>query len=187
MNDATQKKSVLKQKAIQELTKYLMNFVYLACFFGAFTWYRRFILAEYRITYMHYGIAVIEALILAKVILIGDAIHLGRGFEERPLIWPTLYKAVVFTIFVGIFGVFEHAIGGWLHGEGLMGGIHKLMSSGKYELLTRCLITFFAFIPFFAFQELGQVLGEGKIRKLFFRRRTAPGFDSFGVSEQPAH
>ncbi|MBP1598046.1 MAG: hypothetical protein H6Q05_3423 [Acidobacteria bacterium] len=33
-------------------------------------------------------------------------------------------------------------------------------------------VTFDAFIPFFAFRELGRVLGEGKIRTLFFRKRT---------------
>jgi len=40
-------------------------------------------------------------------------------------------------------------------------------------LLARCLITFVAFIPFFAFKELGRVLGEDKIRTLFFRGRAA--------------
>jgi hypothetical protein len=44
----------------------LGHFIYLAIFFGVFTWYRRFVLAEYRITYLHYGTAIIEALILAK-------------------------------------------------------------------------------------------------------------------------
>jgi hypothetical protein len=32
-------------------------------------------------------------------------------------------------------------------------------------------VIFVAFVPFFAFRELGRVLGEGKIWALFFRRR----------------
>ena len=41
------------------------------------------------------------------------------------------------------------------------------MRIGKYELLARCLVTFVAFFPFFAFKELERVLGEGKIRTCF--------------------
>ena len=40
-----------------------------------------------------------------------------------------------------------------------------------YTPITGCLVIFVAFIPFFAFRELGRVLGEGKIRTLFFRKR----------------
>jgi len=173
MNGENKKKAGLKQKFVSELTEYWFTFLYLVFFFGAFAWYRRLMLAEYEISYLHYGVAVVEALVLAKVILIGDALHLGRRLEERPLIIPTLYKAVVFGAFVGVFGVIEHTIGGLLHGKGLAGGFDELKSEGIDELLGRCLVTFFAFIPFFAFKELGRVLGEGRMRKLFFRSQAA--------------
>ena len=164
-----------KHRMGQELVRYWVNVVYLAIFFGVFAWYRRFVLAEYRITYMHYGIAIIEALILAKVILIGDALGLNRGDETRPLIYPTVRKAIVFSIFVGIFAVIEHVVGGLFHGKGVAGGLATLWSEGRDEILARCLVTFFAFIPFFAFRELGMLLGEGKLRGLFFHRNTAAG------------
>jgi hypothetical protein len=164
-------KGTWKQRLLREVIRYWVNFVYLAVFLGVFAWYRRFILAEYQIGYFNYGAAGIEALILAKVILLGDALGLSRGFENKPLIYPTLYKAVVFSCFVGVFAVLEHIIGGVLHGKGVAGGLAKLWSEGKYELLARCLVTFFAFIPFFAFRELGTALGEGKIRRLFLKKR----------------
>jgi hypothetical protein len=167
-----------KQKFVSEMIDYWIVVVYLAFFFGFFTWYRRLILAEYQISYVHYGISIIEALVLAKVILIGDVFRLGRGLEDKPLIIPTIYKALVFSLFVGAFGILEHTIGGLLSGRGLAGGFDELMSVGKHELLARCLVTFFAFIPFFAFKELEPVLGEGTIRTLFFLgsgRRSSPG------------
>src|SRR5262249_22548392 len=135
-----------------ELVRYGTNFLYLAIFFGAFAWYRRFILAEYDISYLNYGTAIIEALILAKVIMLGDILGLSRGLENRPLIYPTLYKAVVFSCFVGLFAIVEHVIGGILHGKGAIGGLAELWGEGKYELIARCLVTFLAFIPFFAFR-----------------------------------
>jgi hypothetical protein len=171
MNGATKEKPGLKQRISHELLEYWINFVYLAIFFAVFTWYRRLILAEYHIAYLHYWIAVFEALIMAKVILVGDALRLGRRFEDKPLIFPALYKAFVFSLFVGLFAVLEHAIGGLLHGKGLAGGFREFMNEGKDELLARCLLTFFAFIPFFAFKELGRVMGDGKLGALFFFRR----------------
>ena len=60
---------------------------------------------------------------------------------------------------------------GWNIGDS--GTILATCSVGS-QSLARCLITFVAFIPFFAFKELGRVLGEDKIRTLFCRGRTAP-------------
>jgi hypothetical protein len=158
--------------------------MYLAVFFGLFTWYRRLVLAEYQISYLHYGVAFIQALVLAKVIMVGRALHLGQRLKDHPLILPTVYKAVVFSIFVGLFGVLEHTIIGLLHGKGIAGGFEELMSAGKDELLARCMIMFVAFIPFFAFEELERVLGEGKLGRLFFRRRSAEA-SGLSTDEKP--
>ena len=78
MNDANTKRAGWKSKAIHEMVEYYIIFMYLAVFFGLFTWYRRLVLAEYKIIYLHYGISVIKALVLAKVIMIGRALRLGR-------------------------------------------------------------------------------------------------------------
>jgi hypothetical protein len=117
-----------------------------------------------------------------KVIMLGDILRLGRRLEKKPLIFHTLYKTVVFGAWVAFFGVLEHTVSGLLHGMGLMGGWDELMSKGRDELLARCLVTFFAFIPFFAFKELGRVLGEHKIRELFFRRGAATESDLSGCN-----
>jgi len=178
MNFANTKRAGWKSKVIHEMVEYYIIFMYLAVFFGLFTWYRRLILAEHQIIYLHYGVSVIKALVLAKVIMVGRALRLGRRWlRDPPLIVPTVYKAIVFTIFVGIFGVVESTISGLLHGKGIAGGFDEFLSAGRLELLARSMVTFVAFIPFFAFEELGLVLGEGKLGKLFFRRRSAAESD----------
>jgi len=153
------------------MVEYWINFIYLAAFFCAFTWYRKLTLAEYQISSYHFGAGVIEALILAKVVLIGNALHLGKGFGNKPLIWPTLYKALVFVLFTGVFFVIEHTIVGIIHGQGWAEGVQHILIKGRDELLARCLVMFFSFIPFFAFQELSEASGEGKISAMFFRGR----------------
>ncbi len=161
----------LKKRVVRESIEYLFNFVYLAVFLSFFAWYRRLILAEYEIAYLNYGIAIVEALVLAKVVLAGDALGLGRGlFAGKPLIVPTLYRAVVFGIFVAAFRLIERTIGGLLHGKGLAGGFREMFAGDGYVVLANSLVVFFAFVPFFAFKELGRVLGERRIIGLFFRK-----------------
>jgi len=160
----------VKQKVRHELTEYGLNVIYLTLVFAAFTVYRRVLLSAHGITYTHYWVALIEALILGKVIMIGDIFRLGRGLESKPMIYPTLYKTLVFTAFVGVFKVIEHGIRGLLTGEGFMGGLTALFDKWSTELLANGLVVFVALIPFFAVKELGRVYGEKEIRTLFFRR-----------------
>ena len=170
MSIADKKKGNLKNKIFHELVEYWINVIYLTLVFAAFTQYRRFILAAHDITYTNYWVAVIEALILAKVIMIGVVFHLGRGLENKPLIYPTLYKTVVFTLFVAIFSVCEHLIKGLWQGTGLMGGLAGFLGKGPHELLANSLVVFVAFFPFFGVKELGRVLGQDKIQALFFQK-----------------
>lgn len=167
-----------KHKIGHELIQYGLIFMYLAFFFSVFTWYRRLILAEYHIYYLHYGISIFKALILAKVVLLGGTLGLGRQTPGRPLVISTLVNTIIFCLWVAAFDLLERTIIGLLHGRGLAGGVQEILHVGADELLVRCVLTFFAFIPFFAFKALAQELGETRIRELFFRQH--------GVRKTPA-
>ena len=171
MSSLDKNKRNQKKKLLHEVKVYWAYVIYLTLVFAAFTQYRRLILADVGIVYTNYGVALIKALIFAKVIMIGDVLHLGRRLENKPLIFPTLLKTVVFTLLVGIFVFIENAIKGLIRGEGAVEGLMEFLGKGPYEVLAGGLVIFVAFIPFFAFKELSRVLGgEGKILALFFRR-----------------
>jgi hypothetical protein len=160
----------LTEKVRHELLEYAFNVAYLTLVFAAFTQYRRFLLAEYSITYTNYWLALIGALILGKVIKIGSAFRLGRWLEHKPLIVPTIYKALLFCVFVVIFRVVEYAIKGLLHGDGLAAALGEFFAQkGIDEVLANSLVVLVALIPFFAVKELGRVLGTERIAALFFR------------------
>ena len=165
------KKSNWKKRVFTEMRSYLINVAYLAIFFGIFAWHRRLILAQHEISYLNYGISLIEALIFGKIVMIGDLLGLGRRLDKKPLIIVTFYKAAVFTILVFFFSVIEYGIRGLIGGKGVTGGIIDLINKDKYEIISRNLVIFFAFIPFFAFKELERVLGEKTVSRLFFRKR----------------
>jgi len=185
MSNGDKKPGGWKQKIAHEMVAYWINVLYLTVFFGMFFTYKRLVLAQYDISYEEYGISIIKALVLAKVIMLGDMLRIARGFEARPLVYPTLFRSVAFTFWVLGFVILEHLIRGFLHGKGLAGGFEEFLQQDRYELLGRGLIVFFAFIPFFAVKELGRVLGQGKIHELFFRRRVAEGSDRSTSSGSP--
>jgi hypothetical protein len=171
MNSPGRKKRNWKTLLFEEVVEFWINAAYLAMVFAAFTQYRRLLLAAHDITYTNYWVAVIEALILAKVIMIGAVLRLGRGLEDKPLIYPTLHKTVVFTVFVAVFTLLEHTIKGLWMGRGLLGGLVEYFGNGPHEFLAGALMLFVAFVPFFGVKELGRVLGKDRIWALFFQKR----------------
>jgi hypothetical protein len=167
--------SAAKVRVFAELKAFAIIALYLWVILGAFTVYRRLILAESGITYLHYGVALIEALIIAKVILIGSLFGFSRRFEDKPLIVPVLYKSMLFGILVVLFGVVEHLVDGWMHKQGLLGGLREMRATGAYELAARTLILVTALVPFVAFGEVSRVLGGNRLASLFFSTREVSG------------
>jgi hypothetical protein len=163
----------LEQKIAYELQRFMTVFLYLALLIGAFNTYRWLLMAEYHVGYFVYGYGLLEALALAKIVVVGESLHLGERFSHRPLIVPSLYKAMLFGIIVLAFSLIEHLITGFLHGQNLAEIFSELHSRKGYEILARILVMFVAFIPFFAFREAGRALGRVKLFELFFRSRAA--------------
>ena len=175
-----------KQVLVHELFDYFFNFAFLAAFFGAFAWYRRFVLAEYHIQYLGYWVPLIKAAILAKVIMIGDIMHLGRKFQDKPLAVTTLYRTVVFAVFVVLFTVLEHILSALIHGKPAAEGIAEIVNMGMDEVLASCVLILVCFVPFFAMKELERMFGAEKIRGLFFRGHAEEVKTRAEVTSDPA-
>jgi hypothetical protein len=158
------------QKFVIEMRKFAVVASFLFFFFGAFITYRRLILSQYQIDYFQYGYALIQALVLGKVVLLGEIFHLGDRFHGKPLIVPTLYKTFSFSILVLAFAVLEHFVKGFIHGENAGAIVGDLASKTGADIMAKVLVMFIAFIPLFAISEIGNLLGEGKLFKLFFGR-----------------
>jgi hypothetical protein len=160
----------LRQRVVRELRLFIIISAYLIVLLGSFTLYRRLTYAEFGIGYLAYGFRFIEALVIAKVILLGEAMGLGRASENRPLAVAVAVKTFLFTILVVVFNVLEHGIEERVHGESWVKAFMSITDKGADELLARTLVLVIALIPFFAFLELGRALGPGKLGALFFSR-----------------
>jgi hypothetical protein len=183
MSSAAPKQEGILRRIFKEAVEYWIIVCYLAIVFAAFTWYRRLLLASYGITYTNYWVAVIKALVLGKVIMIGEVLRIGRGLEKKPLIIPTLYKTLVFTLFLAIFTVLENVFRGLWKGTGFTGNVVEYLGVGLHEFFANSLVVFVTFIPFFGVKELSRVIGQDKIRALFFRSRTDKAPESLGPKD----
>ncbi len=164
----------LKRRVKHDFEQYLLVAVFLFFFFGSLTTYRRLVLAEYHIGYFEYGWGLVKALVLAKVILVGEMLHLGKRLERGPMIWSILGKTLVFGLFIVAFAVLEHVIAALIHDRPLRSEF-QLGGPQGYELLARVQLELVALLPLFAFKELARVLGEGKVSELLFGHpETAP-------------
>jgi hypothetical protein len=160
----------LKQKVARETKEFVAIYLYLVLLIGAFNIYRWLLMAEYHVGYFVFGYTLVEALILAKVIMVGEGLGIGERLADKPLIFPTLYKTMLFALCVLVLGIIERLITGSFHREDVT-GIFQGVIRGRYEILGKVLIMFVAFIPFFAFRETMRVLREVKLSDLFFRSR----------------
>jgi Na+/H+ antiporter NhaC len=170
----THDKKAIKEKAAEELRLLLLVSGYLALFFVAFLTYRRLISREFGVSYFRYGYALLEAFLIAKVILIGKFLGLGKGSDRRTLAFSVLRAAVIYGLLVAVFAILEHVIEGLVHGKTLAASLEEFLDQGVYEMLGRTLVLFVAFLPFFAFWELGRFLGEKKLFDVFFRKNAPP-------------
>lgn len=164
----------LKERAIEEFKVYWVITLYLWLLLGMFTVYRRLVVAETGAVYLHYGIALIEAMVIAKVVLVGSLLGFSRWGEDRALIVPVVYKSLLFGVLVMLFGVVERVVGQWVHKRGVLGGVldglHEIALMGVDELAARALTLMVAFVPFFVFWELARVLGTKRLEAMFFSK-----------------
>ena len=144
-----------------------MVWTYLALFFVAFTTYRSLISREFGVSYFRYGYAVLEAFVIAKVILIGKALGLSKRAAGRTLALSVLRASLLYGALVAVFAVVEHVVEALFKGKTFAAGIEEILTMGAYEIFGRALLLFVAFIPFFALWELGDLTGEKRLVDLF--------------------
>ena len=141
--------------------------LYLWAVLGLLVMHKSMILSEHHIDFAYHGLALINALALAKVMLVAKDLHLGERFNEAPLIYPTLMKSALFTIVLACFKILEDAVIGFYRHKPFQQGIGELGGGTLTGFLTLAFLVFAMLIPFVGYGELGRVLGKGKLEQIF--------------------
>jgi hypothetical protein len=158
-----------KKRAENELKDFLIISAYLATLFCAVASYTMLLLRQHdESSTLNYTFALINALVIGKVILIGEMMHLGRRAETRPLYQSVILKSIVYGLFIFAFHLLEEFIKRLIHHQPAGTVLHEMELE---QLIARSIVILCALVPLFAFRELSRVLGEGKLNELFFHRR----------------
>ena len=158
-----------KQKIKHELREMTWLFLYLAFFFCALIAYDMFLLNQYEVEYWNFGFALLNALVITKVIMIGEYAKLGKRHENKSVFVSSIWKAFVFGLLVFAFHIIEEIVKRLIHGA----EIAKASSHLRLDQMAgRSIVVFCTFIPLFAFRELRRVMGDDEFRKLMFQARS---------------
>jgi hypothetical protein len=153
----------------EKLGHFIFVFGYLSLLLSVYALHNSIVLADWHLL-GHLWPAMLKALIFTKFLLIGEHLKLGDRFDDRPLIWPILIKAALFSALLIGFDLLEGVIVGAIWPDRNADESPDLTS--LRTSLSFALMTFVALIPFFGIRELSKVIGEAQMQKLFFRSRT---------------
>ena len=96
---------------------------------------------------------------------------MGERFKNRALIWPTLYKSLVFLALLLVLNVLEEAIVGFIHHRALLESILDVGGGTLEQLIAASVVMLLILVPFFAFRTLGEAVGERNLVRVFFYPR----------------
>ena len=161
----------LKQKAAHEVREYFVITAYLFLVFSLLVVHKSMILSEHHIDYTLHGVALINALALAKVMLLAQDLHLADLFRDAPLIYPTVFKSATFTVVLTGFKIVEDAVIGRFHGVSFHQSVSEMGDGSWSAIVLLAALLFVMLIPFFGFTELRRVFGEDRLIGVFFRPR----------------
>ncbi len=164
-------KAGLVQRITEEIKRFIGMTIYLWVVIGLFVLHEFVVLAQYKIDYRFYGFAIINAFVLAKVMLVAEDMHLGDRFKAKPPVYPILYKSVIFSVVFILAHIIEELIVNLVKNKPISESVTSVGGGSLSGILAVGVIMAVALIPFFAFKEVGRAIGEKKLYSLLF----APG------------
>jgi hypothetical protein len=159
----------LKERILDSIKTFTQMFLYLWLVFGLLAIHELIILSQHQIDYKSHGLAVVNALVFAKVMLVADDLRLGNRFNDKPLIYPVLLKSLLFAMALICFHIAEHVLIGMWHGRGVAESFSEIGANKLRGMVSISVIATVALIPYFVLREIGRVIGRDKLWSLFFR------------------
>lgn len=165
------KSTAVAQRLKHELRQYVVLAAYLYVCFGALILYKMAILGAQGVTYLPLGLPIIKALVLAKFMLLGKAIHLGEGAGNSRVIHRIAYKALLYLLLLIVLSALEEAVVGLVHGRSIAATIAEVGGAKFVQILATSFIMLLILVPYIALTELDTALGDGKLREALFKNR----------------
>jgi hypothetical protein len=155
---------------IRELKSFAGIVLYLWVVFGLYVLNESIILGKEHIPFASHAFALINAVVLGKVLLVAEDMKFADRFKQEPLVFPIVYKAFAFAVLFVVFHVAESELSGLFHGRSAIESFPTIGGGTMKGIVCIIAILFVSLLPFFAFREVGRVIGEDRLWALLFKR-----------------
>jgi hypothetical protein len=131
------------------------------------------ILADYGGQVASFIIATTSALVVAKAVLVANAISVIRRFDRAPLIRPILFKTLFYWAAVFIVRLLEHWIRYRFGGDYVFGGFvpHVVANFSWDRFIAIQLWIFVLFLIYVTASEFNRLFGHGELGRILFTYR----------------
>lgn len=154
----------------KELIEYSIIAIYLYVCIGSVLFYKATILHGNEFNFAPFGIAIFKALILGKFILILHALKLGERRGAISILLKIIKKSLLFAVFLIALTIAEELIVGYFHGRTYRQDLSELAGGTLPQAFASSILILLALVPYFAFREISDRLGEGVLWELLTAR-----------------
>lgn len=167
------KPRTIKERAIREFVRFWTLVIYLWILFGLFVLNQAIVYRQEGLQLAFHGFALLNALVLGKVMLVFEELELARGLRGRPLIFTILFEALLCTALFVMFHLVERLVVAAFRGNSIGQSLPSIGGGGLFGVLIVGLIIFVSLLPFFAFKNVARAIGVQRMKEILFHRPAA--------------
>jgi hypothetical protein len=168
--------SSLAHRIYHQVIQFLLIAFYLFIVFGVLVLHEEVVAAKNGIAYHFYGFAALNAIILGKVMLVGEDLDFANRFfrnilaRNGPLIYVIVFKSIAFTLLFFVFDIVEEIIVGAFKGKTVYESFPNIGGGTPRGIISMIVVITVLLIPFFAYREIARRIGERELHMLLFGR-----------------
>lgn len=167
-------KPSLSARLRKEMAEYLAITAYLFVCIGSILFFKASVLGADGIEFAPFGLAVIKSLILGKFILVLHALRIGERKGGTTVLLINIFKkSLLFAILLIVLSIGEELIAGYFHGRTNQQVFSELAGGTLQQAFATSILMLLILVPYFAFREIGDRLGEGTLWRLLTSRISA--------------
>jgi len=157
-------KPTLKGRAIEELRTFKLVAGYLFVCFAVLMFYESTLPGGTEAGAFSLGTAAIKAAIVAKFLLLGQALGVGEKARVTRVVPAIFAKSVQLLLLVIVLLVAEELLVGKVHGNSFGATIAEFASRSLAHMLAKSLVVLLILLPLIATREFSRTLGPGVLR-----------------------